>query len=240
VLRAEGLGRDGAIEPFDLELRSGEVVGFAGLLGSGRTEAARLLFAADHADHGRVSVEDAPVRSVRGATTHGVAFCPENRRTEGLVEELTVRENIVLALQAARGWTHPIPRRRQDELVAKWIGALDIRPANPEQPVGTLSGGNQQKVLLARWLITEPKALILDEPTRGVDVGAKAQIQRLVASLADDGMAVLFISAELDEVLRLSHRVAVLRDRRLVADLANDDALTMDRLVATIASGAAA
>ncbi len=240
VLRADGLGRDGAIEPFDLEVRRGEVVGLAGLLGSGRTEAARLLFAADRADHGRVSVADAPVRSVRGATTHGIAFCPENRRAEGLVEELTVRENIVLALQAARGWTRPIPRRRQDELVAKWIAALNIRPANPEQAVGTLSGGNQQKVLLARWLITEPKLLILDEPTRGVDVGAKAQIQRLVASLADDGMAVLFISAELEEVLRLSHRVAVLRDRRLVADLANDDALTMDRLVATIASGAAA
>jgi monosaccharide-transporting ATPase len=235
VLRAQGVGRKGAIEPFDLELRRGEVLGLAGLLGSGRTEAARLLFGADHADRGQVTIDETPLRSVRAATTHGVAFLPENRRTEGLVEELTVRENIVLALQAARGWTRPVPR--QDELVAKWIEALDIRPANPEQPVGTLSGGNQQKVLLARWLITEPRALILDEPTRGIDVGAKAQIQKLVARLADGGMAVLFISAELEEVLRLSHRVAVLRDRRLVAELDNDEALSMDRLVATIASG---
>ncbi len=237
VLRAQGLGKTGSIEPFDLELRKGEVVGFAGLLGSGRTEAARLLFAADRADHGSVSIGADTLRSVRAATAHGVAFCPENRRTEGLVEELTVRENIILALQAARGWTRPIPRRRQDELVQRWISALDIRPANPEQQVGTLSGGNQQKVLLARWLLTEPRVLIVDEPTRGVDVGAKAQIQKLLASLADGGMAVLFVSAELEEVLRLSHRVAVLRERRLVADLDNDDELTLDRLVGTIASG---
>jgi simple sugar transport system ATP-binding protein len=170
--------------------------------------------------------------------SHAIAFCPENRRTEGLVEELTVRENIILAMQAARGWTRPVPRRRQDELVAKWIEALDIRPANPEQAVRTLSGGNQQKVLLARWLITEPKLLILDEPTRGIDVGAKAQIQKLVARLSDEGMSVLFVSAELEEVLRLSHKVTVLRDRHVVAELANDDTLTMDRLVDTIASGA--
>jgi simple sugar transport system ATP-binding protein len=239
-LQASGVGRTGVIDPFDLEIRRGEVVGLAGLLGSGRTEAARLLFGADRADAGRVSVGGTPVslRSPRAATARGIGFSPENRRTEGLVEELTVRENIVLALQAARGWTRPVARRRQDELVDHWIRALDIRPANPEQPVGTLSGGNQQKVLLARWLITQPRLLILDEPTRGIDVGAKAQIQRLVLSLSDDGMAVVFISAELEEVLRLSHRVAVLRDRRLVAEVVNDDALTLDGLVATIASGA--
>jgi simple sugar transport system ATP-binding protein len=239
-LQASGVGRTGVIDPFDLEIRRGEVVGLAGLLGSGRTEAARLLFGADRADAGRVSVDGTPVslRSPRAATARGIGFSPENRRTEGLVEELTVRENIVLALQAARGWTRPVARRRQDELVDHWIRALDIRPANPEQPVGTLSGGNQQKVLLARWLITQPRLLILDEPTRGIDVGAKAQIQRLVLSLSVDGMAVVFISAELEEVLRLSHRVAVLRDRRLVAEVVNDDALTLDGLVATIASGA--
>ena len=153
---------------------------------------------------------------------NGVAFCPENRRTEGLVEELTVRENIILALQAARGWTRPIPRKRQDELVEHWIKALDIRTAGRRAAGRTLSGGNQQKVLLARWLITEPKLLILDEPTRGIDVGAKTEIQRLVVSLCDDGMSVLFISAEIEEVLRLSHKVAVLRDRQIVAELAND------------------
>jgi monosaccharide-transporting ATPase len=242
VIRVEGAGRTGAIEPFDLEIHPGEVVGLAGLLGSGRTEVARLMFGADRADHGQVLVKDGAtaISNPRVAMAEGIAFCPENRRTEGLVEELTVRENIILAMQAARGWTRPVPRKRQDELVAKWIEALDIRPANPEQAVRTLSGGNQQKVLLARWLITEPTLLILDEPTRGIDVGAKAQIQKLVARLSDEGMSVLFVSAELEEVLRLSHKVTVLRDRRVVAELANDETLTMDRLVDTIASGASA
>jgi simple sugar transport system ATP-binding protein len=239
VVRAEGVGRKGAIAPFDLAIGPGEVVGLAGLLGSGRTEVARLMFGADHADEGRVLARQ-PVRNPRVAMGEGIAFCPENRKTEGLVLELTIRENIVLAMQAARGWTKPIPRKRQDELVEKWIKALDIRPAKPEQIVATLSGGNQQKVLLARWLITEPKLMILDEPTRGIDVGAKAQIQKLVAKLADEGMAVLFVSAELEEVLRLSHKVTVLRDRTVVAELPNDDSLTMDRLVGTIASGASA
>lgn len=150
-----------------------------------------------------------------------------------------MRENIVLALQAARGWTRPLPRRRQDELVGKYIAALNIRPTDPDQLAGNLSGGNQQKVLLARWLILEPRLLILDEPTRGIDVGAKAEIQRLVAELSDGGMAVLFISAELEEVLRLSHKVAVLRDRRLITEVDNDERLTTDVLTETIASGAA-
>jgi simple sugar transport system ATP-binding protein len=240
VASAERAGRKGAIAPFDLAIHEGEVVGLAGLLGSGRTELARLFFGADHADEGKVATPAGPIKSPRTAMTAGIAFCPENRKTEGLVLELTIRENIILAMQAARGWTKPIPRKRQDELVEKWIKALDIRPAKPEQVVGTLSGGNQQKVLLARWLITEPTLMILDEPTRGIDVGAKAQIQKLVAQLADDGMSVLFVSAELEEVLRLSHRVTVLRDRQVVAELPNDDALTMDRLVDTIASGASA
>jgi simple sugar transport system ATP-binding protein len=239
VIRAEGAARKGAIAPFDLAIHPGEVVGLAGLLGSGRTEVARLMFGADHADEGQV-VASGPVKNPRTAMGEGIAFCPENRKTEGLVLELTIRENIILATQAARGWTKPIPRKRQDELVEKWIKVLDIRPAKPEQIVGTLSGGNQQKVLLARWLITEPKLMILDEPTRGIDVGAKAQIQKLVAKLADDGMSVLFVSAELEEVLRLSHKVTVLRDRTVVAELPNDDSLTMDRLVGTIASGASA
>jgi ABC-type sugar transport system, ATPase component len=240
-VEAEGLGRTGAIKPFDLTIREGEVVGLAGLLGSGRTELARLLFGADHADAGTLRVDGEPVtlRTPRTAIRHKVAFCPENRRAEGLVDDLTVRENIVLAMQAARGWSRPLPRRRQDELVARFISALDIRPADPDRPVRTLSGGNQQKVLLARWLIMEPRLLILDEPTRGIDVGAKAEIQRLVAELSGDGMAVLFVSAELEEVLRLSHRVGVLRDRTLIARLDNDEDLTTDALMRRIASGAA-
>jgi monosaccharide-transporting ATPase len=242
LVRADGLGRKGAVAPFDLQIHKGEVVGLAGLLGSGRTELARLLFGADHADSGTVQIGGQPValRSPRVATSHGIAFCSENRRTEGLVPELTVRENIILALQASRGWLRPIARKQQDQLADRYITALDIRPANPEQLVRNLSGGNQQKVLLARWLITQPKLLILDEPTRGIDVGAKAEIQRLVVSLADEGMSVVYVSAELEEVLRLSHKVLVLRDRKVVSEVPNDEDLTLDRVVETIASGATA
>ncbi|GAB2569894.1 sugar ABC transporter ATP-binding protein [Paractinoplanes abujensis] len=242
ILEAKGLGRTGSIAPFDLTIHAGEVVGLAGLLGSGRTELARLLFGADRPDSGELDVDGVPVKfnSPRDAMTKGIAFSSENRRTEGIIGELTVRENIILALQAARGWTRPIPRRRQDELVDKYIKALQIRPADPERQVRNLSGGNQQKVLLARWLITEPRLLIIDEPTRGIDVGAKAEIQRLVAQLADGGMAVLFVSAELEEVLRLSHKIEVLRDRRLVEELANTDDVDADRIMQTIASGAVA
>jgi monosaccharide-transporting ATPase len=240
VLTATHLGRRGGIEPFDLELRSGEVVGLAGLLGSGRTELARLLFGADQADSGTIDIDGTRV-ALHGppdAIGRGVAFCSENRRAEGLVPELTVRENIVLAMQAARGWARPLPRAQVDQLVSKYLTALDIRPADPEAKASALSGGNQQKVLLARWLITAPKLLILDEPTRGIDVGAKAEIQKLVASLAGDGLAVLYISAELEEVLRLSHTIGVLRDRTLVARLDNGPDLTEDDIMRTIAGGA--
>ncbi|AJF70230.1 sugar ABC transporter ATP-binding protein [Streptomyces vietnamensis] len=239
-LSAAGLGRAGSIQPYDLDIHRGEVIGLAGLLGSGRTEAARLLFGADHADEGELRIHGEPtaLRSPRTAIAHKIAFCSENRKAEGLIGELTVRENIVLALQAARGWTKPLSRARQDEIAARWIEVLDIRPAAPEAQVRNLSGGNQQKVLLARWLLTDPELLILDEPTRGIDIGAKTEIQRLVTRLAAEGTAVLYISAELEEVLRLSHRVGVLRDHRLVATLPNDTTLTPDRILGTIATGA--
>ncbi len=238
-LQARQLTRTGSIEPYDLDIHPGEVIGLAGLLGSGRTEVARLLFGADSADAGEVSIEGEKVvlRSPRHAIARGIAFCSENRKSEGLVGELTVRENIVLALQAARGWTRPLARAKQDELARHWTEALDIRPADPEAQVRHLSGGNQQKVLLARWLLTAPRLLILDEPTRGIDIGAKAEIQKLVARLAGEGTAVLFISAELEEVLRLSHRIAVLRDHRMVATLVNADTVTPERLLTTIATG---
>jgi monosaccharide-transporting ATPase len=240
LLQAQGVGRGGAIAPFDLDIHAGEVVGLAGLLGSGRTELARLLFGADTADSGKVLVDGEPtaLRTPTAAIAHSIAFCSENRRTEGLVADLTVRENIILALQAARGWTRPVPAAQVDGLVAKYIAALDIRPANPEVAVGSLSGGNQQKVLLARWLITQPRLLILDEPTRGIDVGAKAEIQKLVVSLSEDGMAVLYISAELEEVLRLSHTIGVLRDRQLVSQIANGPEVDAGHIMEIIASGA--
>lgn len=224
-LRAAGLGRKGGIEPFDLTVGSGEIVGLAGLLGSGRTETARLLFGADRADRGKLFLEDQETKldSPRKAIDRGIAFCSENRKTEGIIEDLTVRENIILALQAQRGWFRTLSRRRQEEIAAEYIRALDIKPPDPDQFVRNLSGGNQQKVILARWLLMNPKLLILDEPTRGIDVGAKAEIQKLVLSLAEKGMAVLFISSELEEVIRVSSRVAVLRDRHHVRHLTGGD-----------------
>ncbi|MCE6999190.1 sugar ABC transporter ATP-binding protein [Saccharothrix sp. S26] len=237
LLVAEGLGRKGSVAPFDLEIRKGEVVGLAGLLGSGRTEVARLLFGADKADSGRLLVDGKQVRLTgpRAAIEAGVAFSSEDRKAEGIVADLSVRDNLILAMQAARGWARPVPRKLADELVAKYIELLDIRPADPDRAVGNLSGGNQQKVLLARWLVTQPKLLILDEPTRGIDVGAKAQIQKVVADLAAEGMAVLFISAELEEVVRVSDRVVVMRDRQKVAEL--DGEVGVDDVMALIAGG---
>jgi simple sugar transport system ATP-binding protein len=237
VLKVLALGRKGVIEPIDLDLFEGEVVGLAGLLGSGRTEVARLLYGADRADTGRIEVRGAPVRlkSPRAAVDQHIAFSSEDRRSEGIIGDLTVRENVVLGVQARRGWMRPLRRRQQDEIVDRYVDALGIRPADPDALIRNLSGGNQQKVLLARWLATAPQVLILDEPTRGIDVGAKAEIQRLVAGLAADGLAVLFISSELEEVVRVSQRIAVLRDRAKIADLANDGSVDVDELVSLIA-----
>lgn len=237
-LQASGLGRKGAIEPYDLDIARGEIVGFAGLLGSGRTETARLLFGADHADAGELRIEGAGGRidSPRQAIRRGIAFCSENRKTEGIIADLTVRENIVLALQASRGWFRALPRKRQDELADEYMKALNINPKNPEQLIRNLSGGNQQKALLARWLLMEPKLLILDEPTRGIDIGAKAEIQKLVLALSRKGMSVLFISSELEEVLRVSDRVAVLRDRRLVQTMGAGE-LSHENVMKAIAGG---
>jgi simple sugar transport system ATP-binding protein len=239
VLVARGLGRAGAIEPFDLEIHEGEVVGLAGLLGSGRTELARLLSGADRADTGTLVVDGETIRSrgPRSLIAKGVAFCSEDRKAEGVVEELSVRDNLILATQAARGWARPVARRTAEAMVAEYIERLDIRPADPDAVMGNLSGGNQQKVLLARWLVTRPRLLILDEPTRGIDVGAKAQIQKVVAELAAEGMAVLFISAELEEVVRVSDRVVVLRDRHKVAELSGAD-VSVDSVMSAIAADA--
>ncbi|ANI39310.1 sugar ABC transporter ATP-binding protein [Mycolicibacterium vaccae] len=218
---AQQIARPPRVQPTDLDLHAGEIVGLAGLLGSGRTELARLVFGADHATGGGIRVDGAPaqIRSPRAAIGHGFAFTSENRKTEGIVADMSVRDNLVLALQARRGFARPLSAQAKSELVARYIDMLDIRPADPDIPIRNLSGGNQQKVLLARWLITTPRLLILDEPTRGIDVGAKAQIQKLITRLSAEGMAVLFISAELDEVARISNRVAVLRDGLTVAEI---------------------
>ncbi len=232
IMKALGVGRKGSLEATDLELYEGEIIGLAGLLGSGRTELARLLFGADTADTGEVAVrsERRKLRSPRHAIDRKIAFSSEDRKAEGVVGDLTVADNMLLALQASRGWLRPIPAATRNKLVEEYIKALDIRPTDPNALMRNLSGGNQQKVLLARWLITQPEILILDEPTRGIDIGAKAQIQAKVAELAAEGLAVVFISGELEEVLRVSDRLVVMRDRRKIDERPNHDVSVSDVL----------
>jgi monosaccharide-transporting ATPase len=224
ILQARELGLTDAIKPFDLDLHAGEVVGLAGLLGSGRTETASILFGAEKPDSGSVTVNGVKVNeySPLGSIKRGVALCPEDRKAAGIVENLSVRENIILAVQAGKGWFNYLSLQKQSEIADYYIKLLNIATPSADQPVKNLSGGNQQKVILARWLATNPLVLILDEPTRGVDVGAKAEIQKLVLSLAEEGKACVFISSELEEVLRTSHRIVVLRDREKVAEFSGE------------------
>ncbi|MBH0238328.1 galactofuranose ABC transporter, ATP-binding protein YtfR [Methylobrevis albus] len=236
-LAFEGFGRHAYVNPFDLEIRPSEVTGVAGLLGSGRTETAKLLFGIKEADAGSATADGAPLRlaSPRAAVAAGFAFCPEDRKTEGIVGDLSVRENIMLALQARRGWLNPLSRGESKALADRFIKALDIRTPDAEKPIRLLSGGNQQKALLARWLATEPRFLILDEPTRGIDVGAHAEIIRLIERLCDEGLALLVISSEIDEIVAYSDRVLVLRDRAHVGMIEGAD-VTVDRIVGAIAA----
>ena len=223
-LQASGLGRRGQLSPVDLSLRRGEVVGVGGLLGSGRTELARLLFGLDRSDSGELRLGGLAVRlnSPAQAIRHGLALCPEERKVDGIVAELSVRENIVLALQARLGLWRFLSRARQDEIAQRFVQSLGIKTADIDTPIVRLSGGNQQKAVLGRWLATEPQILILDEPTRGIDVAAKQEIMNQILGLARDGLAVLFISSEMDEVVRVSDRIVVLRDRRKVGELPGD------------------
>ena len=225
VVAFEGLGKAGRIAPFNLALHAGEVVGVAGLLGSGRTEMARLMFGVDATDSGTVTVNGTPrnISNPAKAIAAGFGFCPEDRKLDGIFGELSVRENIVIALQAKLGWFRALNRDEQDEIAGRYADALDIRAANYDMPVKLLSGGNQQKVILARWLAIDPSFLILDEPTRGIDVGAHAEIVRTINRLREDGLALLVISSELDEVVAYSNRVVVMRDREMVAELRGAD-----------------
>lgn len=224
LLKARGYGLTGSIQPFDLDLHMGEVIGFAGLLGSGRTETASILFGAEKPDSGTIIFDGVAVddHSPLGSIKRGIALCPEDRKSLGIVDELSVRENIVLAMQANRGWINYLSLQEQYRIADQYIKLLNIATPSADQPIKNLSGGNQQKVILARWLATNPKLLILDEPTRGIDVGTKAEIQRLVLSLAEEGKSCVFISSELEEVLRTSHRIVVLREREKVAEFAGE------------------
>lgn len=238
IAKAEGLGRKNALHPFDIDIHRGEIIGFAGLLGSGRTEAVRLLTGIDRPDSGTIKIAGSSARlsSPLAALKMGIAYSTEDRKKDGIIGDLTVRENMALALQSIRGSMKPIPRQELDEIVDKFMNALNIQPRNPNALIKNLSGGNQQKVLLARWLAINPSLLSLDEPTRGIDVGAKAEIQRLVAELAKEGTSIIYISSELEEVVRLCRRVAVMRDREMIAMLDRADGLDQNRILETIAS----
>lgn len=219
--RVQKLRQKGTIAPFDLEVRPGEIVGLAGLLGSGRTETAEVIFGIKPADSGTALIKGKPQtpRSPHQASVLGIGFCPEDRKTDGIIAAASVRENIILALQAQRGWLRPISRKEQQEIAERFIRQLGIRTPSTEQPIEFLSGGNQQKVLLSRWLLTRPQFLILDEPTRGIDVGAHAEIIRLIETLCADGLALLVISSELEELVGYADRVIIMRDRKQVAEI---------------------
>ncbi|MDR3371929.1 sugar ABC transporter ATP-binding protein [Rhodoferax sp.] len=220
-LQTRGLARRGCVKPLDLALRRGEVVGIGGLLGSGRTELARLLFGLDRSDAGDIFLSgkqvhmDSPVTAIH----LGLGLCPEDRKAEGIIAELSVRENIALALQARQGLWPFISRARQAEMALHYVKALGIKTTDIDTPIGQLSGGNQQKAMLARWLATQPQLLILDEPTRGIDVAAKQEIMNEILALAKQGMAVLFISSEMSEVVRVADRIVVMRDHAKVGEL---------------------
>lgn len=237
-IQAEGLSHKGTIKPFDLNIRKGEVIGLTGLLGSGRSELARTIYGADRAQTGTLQVggKEARIKQPLDAMNLGMGLLPDDRKAEGIIGDLSVRENIILALQAKRGMFRQLPRAKQEEIADRYIDLLQIKTASRETPIKQLSGGNQQKAILARWLATDPDFLILDEPTRGIDVGTKTEIQKLIVDLAAQGKSVMFISSEIEEMLRTCNRMAVLRDGAMVGELDGD--LTQERVMAAIAGGA--
>jgi len=238
VLETKNLSRRGQLKPLDLEIKAGEILGVAGLLGSGRTELARLLFALDERDSGEMRVDGKAVRLEQPAdAVHlGLGFCPEDRKHSGIVAELSVRENIALALQARMGLGKFLDLNAQRALAEKLVAVLGISAASIETPIGQLSGGNQQKAIIARWLATNPRVLILDEPTRGIDVAAKQELMNEILALANSGTAVLFISAEIEEVLRVADRILVMRDRAKAGELPRG--VDPDAVFTMIAGGA--
>ncbi|MDO5519869.1 MAG: sugar ABC transporter ATP-binding protein [bacterium] len=238
VIEATGLGHTGTIKPFDITFHKGEVVGLTGLLGSGRSELVRAIYGADKADSGQLKVNGKTVKinTPLDAMMHGMAYLPEDRKRDGIIADLSVRENIIIAMQAKRGMFHLMSRKEMEEAADRFIDLLQIKTASRETPIKSLSGGNQQKVIIGRWLLTNPEYLILDEPTRGIDIGTKTEIQKLVLQLADEGKAITFISSEIEEMLRTCTRMAVLRDGKKVGEVEGDD-LTQEKIMETIAGG---
>ncbi|SNU08073.1 monosaccharide ABC transporter ATP-binding protein, CUT2 family [Lachnospiraceae bacterium] len=240
VFEAEGLQSDAGIKPFDFHIMKGEVNGFTGLLGSGRSECVRAIFGADRVINGKVKKngKEVKIQKPLDAMKQGIAYLPEDRKVDGIVGDLSVRENIILASQVLRGLFKPYSKSETYKLADEYIKLLDIKTASPDTPIKSLSGGNQQKVIVARWLLMHPEYLILDEPTRGIDVGTKVDIQKLVLKLASEGMSITFISSETDEMLRTCSRLVVMRDRKVVGELKGDD-LTQSGIMKTIAGGQA-
>ena len=238
VIDAKGLGHTGTIHPFDLKIHKGEVIGLSGLLGSGRSELARAIYGADKPDQGELYFKEKKlqINTPLDALKSGMAYLPENRKEEGIIEDLSVRENIIIALQARRGMFKVISRKEQEEFADKFIDLLQIKTSSRDVPVKQLSGGNQQKVILGRWLLTNPDFLILDEPTRGIDIGTKTEIQKLVLKFSEEGKTILFISSEIDEMLRVCNKIAVLRDRKKVSELKGDQ-LSQSNIMKAIAGG---
>ena len=236
-ISARGLSHKGTIKPFDLDIHKGEVIGLTGLLGSGRSELARSIYGADKAQTGTLKVggKDAKIKEPIDAMHLGMGMLPDDRKAEGIIGDLSVRENIILALQAKRGMFKQLSRAKQEEIADKYIEMLQIKTASRETPIKQLSGGNQQKAIIGRWLATDPDFLILDEPTRGIDVGTKTEIQKLIIQLAGEGKSVMFISSEIEEMLRTCNRMAVLRDGQKVGEL--DGELTQERVMAAISGG---
>ena len=240
VYEAEGLSSAEGVKPFDFLINKGEVNGFTGLLGSGRSESVRAIFAADRVTGGKVKVngQDVKINQPKDAMKAGIGYLPEDRKGDGIIQDLSVRENLILAIQVLNGFTKPLSRAEQEKLADEFIEKLQIKTASKETPIKSLSGGNQQKVILARWLLTHPQYLILDEPTRGIDVGTKLEIQKLVLKLAEEGVSVTFISSEIEEMLSVCQRLIVMRDRKIVGEL-KDDLLRQDVIMQTIAGGKA-
>ena len=238
IFETEGLVSNAGIKPFDFYIKKGEVNGFTGLLGSGRSECVRAIFGADRVVGGTVKKNGKTIKISKpiDAMRNGIAYLPEDRKIDGIVGDLSVRENIILALQVLKGFFKPFSKAEANKFAEEYINLLGIKTASADTPIKSLSGGNQQKVILARWLLTHPEYLILDEPTRGIDVGTKIDIQKLVLKLASEGMSVTFISSETDEMLRTCSRLVVMRDRKVVGELSGDD-LTQNMIMSTIAGG---
>jgi simple sugar transport system ATP-binding protein len=238
VYEAYNLVSSSGIKPFDFNIKRGEVNGFTGLLGSGRSECVRAIFGADRVLGGitKVNGVGTRIRNPRDAMRRGIAYLPEDRKIDGIIGDLSVRENIILALQVMKGFFKPFTKAQAYAFADEYIKKLNIKTASADTPVKSLSGGNQQKVILARWLLMNPQYLILDEPTRGIDVGTKVDIQKLVLELASGGMSITFISSETDEMLRTCSRLIVMRDRKVVGELSGDD-LTQSKIMSTIAEG---